>query len=58
MILSAIKSIFAENGSSEIPAMDEQKIRELAYLLWEEAGRPEGDGAEFWLKAESQLSGI
>lgn len=53
MILNTLKNIFAEN--SEIPALDEQQVRELAYHLWEEAGRPEGDGVEFWLKAENAL---
>ena len=28
------------------------KIRERAYFLWEQAGRPISDGIEFWLKAE------
>lgn len=31
------------------------KIRERAYVLWEEAGRPEGDGVEFWLRAEREM---
>lgn len=30
----------------------ESKIRDIAYRLWEEAGRPESDGVEFWLLAE------
>lgn len=30
-------------------------IRQLAYRKWEEAGRPEGDGTEFWLQAEREL---
>ncbi len=43
--------------------MSEQKtiaasneISRLAYLLWEQAGRPSGRDLEFWLKAESQLA--
>ncbi len=35
------------------PAADQ--IRELAYAKWEAAGRPAGDGAEFWLMAEAEL---
>jgi hypothetical protein len=31
---------------------EQQVIREAAYRRWEEAGRPEGDGVEFWLEAE------
>ncbi len=34
----------------QIPA-----IRERAYFLWEQAGRPEGCEDEFWLEAERQL---
>jgi ferredoxin len=29
-------------------------IRETAYRLWEEAGRPEGRGEDFWLAAEKR----
>jgi len=31
------------------------KIREVAYLKWEAAGCPCGDGVEFWLQAEAEL---
>lgn len=30
----------------------EQYIRTHAYFLWVEAGRPTGDGSDFWLKSE------
>jgi len=30
-------------------------IEKRAYYLWEQAGRPEGNGWEFWLQAEGQL---
>jgi hypothetical protein len=30
-------------------------IRELAYLKWEAAGFPAGDGFNFWLEAEREL---
>ena len=36
-------------------AVDESEIRLLANKLWLDAGSPEGDGASFWLDAESQL---
>lgn len=29
------------------------QIRERAYLLWEQAGRPAGQDMEFWLRAEA-----
>lgn len=32
------------------------QIKERAYALWEEAGRPEGDGVEFWLRAEAEMT--
>jgi hypothetical protein len=34
-----------------------ETIRELAYLKWEAAGWPSGDGVEFWLAAEAELLG-
>lgn len=34
----------------------EDAIREKAYLLWEAAGSPIGDGVDFWLQAEQVLS--
>jgi hypothetical protein len=43
------------------PALDaariEQAIRTRAYHLWEAAGRPPGDGVNFWLRAERELRG-
>lgn len=33
-----------------------QETQELAYHLWETAGRPYGQDREFWLKAEQQLT--
>ncbi|NBT57261.1 DUF2934 domain-containing protein [bacterium] len=31
-------------------------IRLRAYELWEQSGRPESDGVEFWLMAEKEVS--
>lgn len=31
----------------------EQTIREMAYRMWEQAGRPVGRDLEFWLQAEA-----
>ena len=33
----------------------EKMIRELAYELWEQAGRPEGRSDEFWFAARYEL---
>jgi hypothetical protein len=38
------------------PTASEELIRARAYYLWEQAGRPEGDGVQFWLEAEKELS--
>ncbi|WP_414737773.1 DUF2934 domain-containing protein [Gemmata algarum] len=42
--------------STEPSAVDDEKVRALAYSLWERAGRPAGDGGEFWLRAEQELT--
>jgi|GEM_PF-3963363 len=33
-----------------------EKIRIKAYLLWEAAGNPEGDGHQFWVEAEKIMT--
>ena len=32
-----------------------RRIRERAYQIWEEAGRPEGRAVEHWLMAEKEI---
>ncbi|MDR5763221.1 DUF2934 domain-containing protein [Caballeronia sp. LZ035] len=39
---------------NESPA--EERIEELAYRLWEEAGSPDGRSDEFWHQAQRQLA--
>ena len=34
---------------------DHRAIREAAYYKWERAGKPSGDGVDFWLEAEREL---
>jgi hypothetical protein len=34
---------------------DEDLIRERAYALWEQSGRPEGSADDFWNEARQQL---
>ena len=36
----------------------EHAIREMAYAMWEQAGRPSGDGLDFWLQAEKSVQTI
>lgn len=33
----------------------EQRVRERAYQIWEETGRPEGKSVEHWLQAEGEI---
>jgi Protein of unknown function (DUF2934) len=39
---------------AETKAGLDQVVRERAYLLWEEAGRPEGHADDFWHEAQGQ----
>lgn len=36
-------------------AATEEEVRRRAYLKWEAAGRPPGDGSRFWMEAEREL---
>ena len=33
----------------------EESVRISAYLKWEAAGKPDGDGVNFWLEAEREM---
>ena len=35
----------------------EERIRQRAYELWEDGGKPEVGAEAFWLQAERELSG-
>ena len=35
----------------------ESKIKRMAYEIWEELGKPEGQSLEIWLKAEEMYEG-
>ena len=35
----------------------EQAIRQRAYALWEEDGRPDGKNLEHWLRADTEIAG-
>jgi hypothetical protein len=54
IVQKTLQSIFGETYAARIPT--EEEIREKAYTLWEEAGRPDGDGIEFWVRAEQELA--
>ena len=43
------------NDKGRQPSFDEAAIRLRAYQKWETAGRPDGNGIDFWLEAEREL---
>lgn len=42
--------------ASLTPELSQEKIRERAYFLWEKAGKPDGNGFQYWLQAEKELT--
>lgn len=53
---SETKAVVAIVPSSNCQPLSEEDIRLRAYRKWEAAGKPEGDGVQFWLEAEQDLS--
>lgn len=51
-----IRSLSLEGLGCDVSSTNEEAIREKAYYLWEEAGRPECDGSQFWLEAEKYFN--
>lgn len=47
-------SLQPDDPTPERGGMDDV-IRTRAYFLWEQAGRPDGDGNQFWLQAEREI---
>jgi hypothetical protein len=44
-----------ENTEKFVDLDFEQQVRQAAYHLWENDGRPEGKETEYWFKALEQL---
>ena len=44
-----------QSGARTGPLPTADEIRLLAYEKWEAAGKPPGDGSDFWLQAEKEL---
>jgi hypothetical protein len=44
-----------QNSSMLKKPLDNHKIAQSAYLLWKQAGHPQGLDLKFWLQAEAQL---
>lgn len=42
--------------SAELAGGDIERIRERAYFIWENSGRPQGQDLEHWLMAEMEIS--
>jgi len=51
----AVASVLAEPSPNGQP-VSKETIRLCAYRKWETAGKPGGDGINFWLEAERELS--
>jgi hypothetical protein len=49
---AAVASGDEDHSAQPVPAED---IRLCAYRKWEGAGKPTGDGIQFWLEAEQEL---
>jgi Protein of unknown function (DUF2934) len=43
------------NQFLELTQEMQTRIRELAYLMWESAGRQQGMAMDYWLKAENEV---
>jgi hypothetical protein len=64
-VAASVKSAPAQKTGEWAPAAEasratnghvtDDQIRLRAYLKWQAAGSPEGDGAAFWLAAEREL---
>ena len=48
--------VVAAIASGDGQIVNEQAIRERAYAIWEEQGRPEGRHLEHWLRAEAEIN--
>ena len=47
--------VVAAISSGEGQPAGEQAIRERAYAIWEEEGRPDGKDLDHWLRAEAEI---
>jgi hypothetical protein len=48
--------VVAAVSSADGQVAREQAIRERAYAIWEEEGRPEGRHLDNWLRAEAEIN--
>ena len=48
-------TVVAAIASGEGQSLREQAIRERAYAIWEQEGRPDGKDLDHWLRAEAEI---
>jgi hypothetical protein len=50
------QTVIASDGKDHLAqSFSAEDIRLIAYRKWEKAGKPTGDGVQFWLEAEYEL---
>jgi hypothetical protein len=49
-----MNTTFSPDGHAAPKQASEDEIRLCAYHKWEKAGKPPGDGVQFWLEAEQE----
>ena len=54
----AVRKVCRREGDTHMETDPKKRIRNRAYELWEAAGKPPGDGAEYWLQAEAEAAQI
>ncbi len=52
---SAIAAVARSQSNPIAKSISDEDIRLCAYQKWEAAGKPTGDGVQFWLEAEQSL---
>jgi hypothetical protein len=52
--MTDVKDSDQVSGSGPLDEGEERRVRERAYEIWEEEGRPEGAALEHWLRANQE----
>jgi hypothetical protein len=52
------KTVVAAICSGEERSAREQALRERAYAIWEEEGRPDGKHLDHWRRAEDEINSV
>jgi hypothetical protein len=50
-----VYAVYETEKDMRLPGCRWRAIERNAYCLWEAAGKPESNGVEFWLRAESEI---